>query len=155
MANTIDTIAAFKTVAAQLYSGLYAADIINEQAKALRTAEIKFGPSKKTCQYRVQFKDAMKVQFKGKAEKTYANYVTGFVAAVNEGVPFSFSSSKGKTNKPTEKDNTIFPLIAKMFGHADFKATMTNIQDAYDNDEGDISAIIQSMLEADGYDITE
>ena len=73
-----------------------ALETINEQAKALKSAGITFGKSVKTCQYRVQLGDAMKAQFKGKAAKTYANYVTGFVAAVNEGVPFSFSSSKGK-----------------------------------------------------------
>ena len=155
---TIDTIATFKTVAAAIYNGLNALETINEQAKALKAGGIVFGKSVKTCQYRVQFKDAMKTQFKGKAEKTYSNYVTGFVAAVNEGVPFSFSSSKGKgkaKGKTSDKDTTIFPLLAKLFGHADFKATMADIQSGYDNDEGDIAAIVQSMLEAEGYEITE
>jgi hypothetical protein len=95
---SIDTIATFKTVAAAIYNGLNALETINEQAKALKANGIVFGKSIQTCQYRVQFKDAMKAQFKGKAEKTYSNYVTGFVAAVNKGVPFSFSSSKGKAD---------------------------------------------------------
>jgi hypothetical protein len=158
MSTTIDTIAIFKTAATAIYHGLNALETINEQAKALKAGGIVFGKSKKTCQYRVQLGDAMKAQFKGKAEKTYANYVTGFVAAVNDGVPFSFSSSKGKgkaKGKGTEKDTTIFPLLAKLFGHEAFKATMADIQAAYDNDDGDISAIVQSMLESEGYEITE
>jgi len=155
---TLDTIATFKTVAASIYNGLNALETINEQAKALKGAGITFGKSKKTCQYRVQLGDAMKAQFKGKAEKTYTNYVTGFVAAVNEGVPFSFSHSKGKgkaKGKGTDKDTTIYPLLAKLFGHESFKATMADIQSAFENDEGDLSAIVQSMLEAEGYEITE
>ena len=155
---TIDTIATFKTVAAAIYNGANAIETINEQAKALKTGNIVFGKSVKTCQYRVQFKDAMKAQFKGKAEKTYSNYVTGFVAAVNEGVPFSFSSSKGKgkaKGKAGEKDATIFPLLAKLFGHADFETLIMNVQNAFENDEGYMKEIIQSMLEAEGYEITE
>jgi hypothetical protein len=155
---SLDTIATFKTVSAAIYNGVNALETINEQAKALKANGIVFGKSKKTCQYRVQLGDAMKAQFKGKAEKTYANYVTGFVAAVNEGVPFSFSSSKGKgkaKGKSTDKDTTIYPLLAKLFGHESFKATMADVQAAFENDEGDISSIIQSMLEAEGYEITE
>jgi hypothetical protein len=154
----IDTINTFKTVSAAIYNGINALETINEQAKALKAGGIVFGKSKKTCQYRVQLGDAMKAQFKGKAEKTYANYVTGFVAAVNEGAPFSFSHSKGKgkaKGKGTDKDTTIYPLLAKLFGHESFKATMADIQSAYENDEGDITTIIQSMLESEGYEITE
>lgn len=158
MANSIDTIAVLKTVSAAIYNGINALETINEHAKALKAGGIVFGKSKKTCQYRVQLGDAMKAQFKGKAEKTYANYVTGFVIAVNEGKPFSFSSSKGQgkaKGKGTEKDTTINPLLAKLFGHTDFKQTMLDIQAAFENDEGDLSAIIQAILEADGYEITE
>jgi hypothetical protein len=155
---TIDTINTFKTVSAAIYNGVNALETINEQAKALKAAGIVFGKSVKSCQYRVQFKDAMKAVFKGKAEKTYSNYMTGFVAAVNDGVPFSFSSSKGKgkaKGKTSDKDTTIYPLLAKLFGHESFKATMADVQAAFENDEGDISAIIQSMLESEGYEITE
>ena len=155
---TIDTINTFKTVSAAIYNGVNALETINEQAKALKAAGIVFGKSKKTCQYRVQLGDAMKAQFKGKAEKTYANYVTGFVTAVNEGVPFSFSSSKGKgkaKGKAGDKDTTIFPLLAKLFGHADFKVTTMAMQMRYEDDEGDLSEIVKSILEAEGYEITE
>jgi hypothetical protein len=154
----IDTINTFKTVSAAIYNGVNALETINEQAKALKAGGIVFGKSVKSCQYRVQFKDAMKAVFKGKAEKTYSNYMTGFVSAVNDGVPFSFSSSKGKSKakgKGTEKDESIFPLLAKLFGHADFKVTTMAMQMRYEDDEGDISDIVQSMLEAEGYEIKE
>ena len=95
--KTLDTIALFRGVATAIYNGISAVDQVNESAIVLRDAQISFGKSKKTCQYRVQFADAMKVAFKGKAEKTYANYMTSFVAAVNEGTAFSLSSSKTST----------------------------------------------------------
>ena len=155
---TLDTIAIFKTTAAAIYNGLNAIETINEQAKALKGAGITFGKSKKTCQYRVQLGDAMKAQFKGKAEKTYANYVTGFVAAVNEGVPFSFSHSKGKgkaKGKGTDKDNSIMVLWAKLFSHEDFVGSMQGLQDLFQDDQGDLSAIVRSMLEAEGYEIKD
>lgn len=155
---TIDTINTFKTVSAAIYNGVNALETINDQAKALKAAGIVFGKSKKTCQYRVQLGDAMKAQFKGKAEKTYANYVTGFVAAVNEGVPFSFSSSKGKgkaKGKGADKDNSIMVLWAKLFSHEDFEGSMMGLQGLYDDDSGDLHTIVRSMLEAEGYEIKE
>ncbi len=155
---SIDTINTFKTVSAAIYNGVNALETINEQAKALKAGGIVFGKSKKTCQYRVQLGDAMKAQFKGKAEKTYANYVTGFVAAVNEGVPFSFSSSKGKgkaKGKSTEKDNSIMVLWAKLFSHEDFVGSMQGLQDLFQDDQGDLYAIVRSMLEAEGYEIKD
>lgn len=95
--KTLDTIAIFRGVAQSIYSGITAVDQVNHSAIVLREAKIKFGKSKKTCQYRVQFADAMKQAFNGRAEKTYANYMTSFVAAVNEGTAFSLSSSKSST----------------------------------------------------------
>jgi len=95
--KTLDTIALFRGVATAIYNGISAVDQVNHSAIVLRDAQISFGKSKKTCQYRVQFADAMKVAFKGKAEKTYANYMTSFVQAVNEGTAFSLSSSKAST----------------------------------------------------------
>ena len=155
---TIDTINAFKTVSTAIYNGVNALETINEQAKALKAAGIVFGKSVKSCQYRVQFKDAMKAVFKGKAEKTYSNYMTGFVAAVNEGAPFSFSSSKGKgkaKGKGTEKDNSIMVLWAKLFSHEDFVGSMQGLQDLFQDDQGDLHAIVRSMLEAEGYEIKD
>jgi hypothetical protein len=155
---TIDTIAIFKNAASAIYNGANALETINENAKALREAKVTFGKSKKTCNNRVLFGDAMKAVFKGKAEKTYSNYMTGFVAAVNEGVPFSFSSSKGKgkaKGKSTEKDNSIMVLWAKLFSHEDFVGSMQGLQDLFQDDQGDLSAIVRSMLEAEGYEIKD
>jgi hypothetical protein len=162
---TIDTIAAFKSIATAHNSGLTALDIIKGQIEALRQAKVTFGKSKATCEIRTQCLDAYVAAFPGKAKKTLQNYVTAVVDAVNDGVEFSFSASKGKANDKTkgksktkaatEKDTTIYPLLAKLFGHESFKATMADIQAAYDNDEGDLWAIIQTMLEAEDYEITE
>jgi hypothetical protein len=94
--STIDTIGVFKSAAAAIYNGTQALSIIGAQVETLRTAKVSFGKSVKTCQYRRQLGDAMAAAFTGKKPKTYANYVTAFIAAVNEGIPFSFSHSKGK-----------------------------------------------------------
>ena len=98
-----DTIGAFKSAATSIHAGINALSIVTEKAETLRKAGIKFGKSVKTCKYRVQFADAMAAAFGGKAPKTYANYVTSFVAAVNDGAPFSLSSSKSSTKgKPAK-----------------------------------------------------
>ena len=99
VAPSIDTIGVFKSIAAACAAFDGSLSIVQGHVETLKTAKIIFGKSKKTCQYRVQMNDAMKVAYKGKAEKTYANYVTAIVAAVNDGVPFSFSASKGKASK--------------------------------------------------------
>jgi hypothetical protein len=93
---TVDTIGVFKSAAAAIYSGTMALSIVNAQVETLRKGKIVFGKSVKSCTYRVQLNDAMQAAFVGKAAKTYSNYVTAFVAAVNEGAEFSFSHSKGK-----------------------------------------------------------
>ena len=155
--QTLDTIAIFKSVASFIHSGVNAIDFVNGEAKKLKEAKIVFGKSVKTCQYRLQFSDAMKATFKGKAQKTYSNYMTSFVDAVNNGTAFSLSSSKGKSKAKgtTEKDTSIFPLLAKLFSHEDFKTTMTEIEEAFQNDEGSVYDIIQSKLEEQGYEIKE
>ena len=161
MANaiqTIDTIALFKGIATAHNAGLSSLDIIKGHIETLRKGEIKMGKSVKTCEYRRQCADAYAVSFVKTAKKTRDNYVTAVVDAVNNGTEFSFSASKGKkkaSGKPAEKDTTIFPLIAKLFGHEDFKATMGDIQSAFENDEGSMYEIIQSMLEEQGYEIKE
>jgi hypothetical protein len=157
-AQTLDTIAIFKSVASFIHSGVTAIDFVNEQSKTLREAKIVFGKSVKTCQYRLQFADAMKATFKGKAAKTYSNYMTSFVMAVNEGTPFSLSSSKGKAKggKGKSKTEAIDKAIAKVFSHAEFKAWCDKIQASYDNAEADtLEGCVRSYLEAEGYEITE
>ena len=156
--QTLDTIAIFKSVASFIHSGVNAIEFVNGEAKKLREAKIVFGKSVKTCQYRLQFTDAMKTTFKGKAQKTYSNYMTSFVDAVNNGTAFSLSSSKGKkkaSGKPAEKDTSIYPLIAKLFGHEDFKTTMALLESGFENDNGSMYEIVQSMLEEQGYEIKE
>lgn len=102
MANSIDTIAAFKSIATAHNAGLTALDIINGQIETLRKGKIVFGKSKTKCEFRVQCLDAYKLAFPGKAEKTLQNYVSAVVAAVNDGVEFSFSASKGRANDKAE-----------------------------------------------------
>ena len=156
--QTLDTIAIFKTVASSIHSGVNAIDIVNEQAKSLKASGIVFGKSVKTCQYRVQFADAMKQAFKGKTQKTYANYMTSFVMAVNEGTAFSLSSSKGKAKggKGKAKTEAIDKVIARVFSHPEFKTWCDKIQSSYDDAEAPtIEACVRSYLESEGYEITE
>jgi hypothetical protein len=156
--KTLDTIAIFKSVASFIHSGVNAIDFVNEQAKTLKASNIVFGKSVKTCQHRLNFADAMKATFKGKAAKTYSNYMTSFVMAVNEGTPFSLSSSKGKAKggKGKSKTEAIDKAIAKVFSHAEFKAWCDKIQASYDNAEADtLEGCVRSYLESEGYEITE
>lgn len=95
--KTLDFIAIAKSTAAAIHAGITAVDTVNTQAKTLREAGFTFGKSIKTCVYRRNLDDAMSALWKGKAKKTYANYVTSFVSAVNDGTEFSLSSSKTST----------------------------------------------------------
>lgn len=152
----IDTINIFKSIATAHNSGLTALDTIKTHIAVLREGKIVMGKSVKTCAYRVQCVDAYAIAFPKTAKKTRDNYVTAIVDAVNNGTEFSFSASKGKQNKAkgkTEKDVTIFPILAKLFSHADFKESMQNIESGFANDEGSLVDIIQSMLESEGYEI--
>jgi hypothetical protein len=156
--QTLDTIALFKGIATAHCSGLSALDVIKGHIETLRKASITMGKSIKTCAYRVQCVDAYTQAFPKTAKKTRDNYVTAVVDAVNNGTEFSFSASKGKkkaSGKPTEKDTSIYPLLAKLFSHEDFKNTMALIESGYENDNGTMYDIIQSMLEEQGYEIKE
>jgi hypothetical protein len=156
--QTLDTIGIFKSVASAIKGGITAVEVVNEKAKTLKTSGIVFGKSVKTCQYRVQFADAMKEAFKGKAAKTYANYMTSFVLAVNDGTAFSLSSSKGKAKggKGKTKTEAIDKVIAKVFSHTEFGAFCAKIQESYDNAEAPtIEGCVRSYLESEGYEITE
>jgi len=156
--STLDTIALFRGVATAIHNGVSAVDVVNGSASVLREAKIVFGKSVKTCQYRLQFADAMKSVFKGKTQKTYANYMTSFVMAVNEGTAFSLSSSKGKAKggKGKTKTEAIDKAIAKVFSHPEFKAWCDKIQSSYDDAEADtLEGCVRSYLESEGYEITE
>lgn len=162
MANaiqTLDTIGIFKSVASAIKGGITAVEVVNEKAKTLKTSGIVFGKSVKTCQYRLQFADAMKEAFKGKTAKTYSNYMTSFVAAVNEGKPFSLSSSKSSAkggSKGKNKTEAIDKVIARVFSHSEFKTWCDTIQASYDNADADtLEGCVRSYLEAEGYVIEE
>ena len=157
--KSLDTIALFRGVATAIHNGVSAVDVVNGSASVLREAKIVFGKSVKTCQYRLQFADAMKATFKGKAQKTYSNYMTSFVSAVNEGTAFSLSSSKGSAKggkKGKSKTEAIDKAIAKVFSHPEFKAWCDKIQSSYDDAEADtLEGCVRSYLESEGYEITE
>jgi hypothetical protein len=153
---TIDTINIFKSIASAHNSGLSALDAIKTYIAVLREAKIVMGKSVKTCAYRVQCVDAYAIAFPKVAKKTRDNYVTAIVDAVNNGTEFSFSASKGKQNKAkgkTEKDATIFPILAKLFCHEDFGKLTADLESMFENDEGHMKDLIQSMLESEGYEI--
>ena len=100
----------------------------------------------------------MAAAFKGKAAKTYANYVTAFVAAVNDNVPFSFSASKGKAKggKKEKAAPEIAAIVAKFFSHADFAKVAAEIQAAYDDAKADtLAGCFADYLESNGYEIAE
>jgi hypothetical protein len=100
----------------------------------------------------------MKSVFKGKTAKTYSNYMTSFVLAVNDGTAFSLSSSKGKAKggKGKSKTEAIDKVIAKVFSHPEFKTWCEKIQSSYDDAEAPtIEACVRSYLESEGYEITE
>lgn len=153
--NSINTI---KSAAAAIHAGANALEIINTKVAELREAGVKFGKSKATCSNRMALMDAMAAQFKGKAAKTYANYVTAFVAAVNDNVPFSFSASKGKAKgKGKEKAAPEFAaFVAKMFSADGFATFAAEIQSAYDDAKADtLAGCIADYLTANGYEINE
>ena len=92
-----DALGAIKSAVVAIFNGANALEIVNTKAKELKDNGIVFGKSVKTCAYRVMMADSFASTFKGKSAKTYSNYVTSFVSAVNDGTPFSFSSSKDST----------------------------------------------------------
>lgn len=136
---------------------------LQETADKLRKANIVFGKSVKTCNWRKGISDTVNALCKDtKARKTCMNYVTSFVSAVNNGTKFSLSDSKGKAKG--KGSNTAKPefsaLLAKAFSHADFAQVMMQIQmdfvEAYDNaDSPNLANIIQDYLESEGFEIAE
>ncbi len=101
-AQSFDAIGAVKSGALAIKSGAEALEIIGSKVAELRANGVTFGKSVKTCQYRRTLADTLGDMLKGKKAKTYANYVTSFVKAVNEGGEFSFSGSKGEAAPKAE-----------------------------------------------------
>ncbi len=157
MTTQFDSISTIKSIVAAVHSGHNALEVINTKIADCKKAGLKFGKSIKTCVNRATLQDAMKATFKGTSAKTVANYMTAIVAAVNDGVPFSFSASKGKAkgNNKSETPVEIDAILAKLFSHKDFAGTMSEFETQYLNDEGSLKEIIQSFLESKGYEIKE
>jgi uncharacterized protein (DUF736 family) len=163
--TTIDTIGVFKSAAAAIYSGTMALSIVNAQVETLRKGKIVFGKSVKSCTYRVQLGDAMQAAFVGKAAKTYSNYVTAFIAAVNEGTEFSFSHSKGKAapgkgkGKGAKGKIAFSDLFAKPFNHdsgKSFKDLCAKVESEFnDAKHPTIYAAFADYLKEKGFVITE
>ena len=161
--KALDTIALFRGVATAIYNGISAVDQVNHSAIVLRDAQISFGKSKKTCQYRVQFADAMKVAFKGKAEKTYSNYMTSFVQAVNEGTAFSLSSSKTSTKgkgKGTKSNGTsdvekMLSALLNVWKLSDVADDLLIQVETAMADGSTLADAIEYVLEANGEELTK
>lgn len=151
-----DSINTIKSLATAVHAGATALEVINTKVKECRDNGLKFGKSVKTCVNRATLTDSMAGLFKGKASKTYANYVTAIVSAVNDNIPFSFSASKGKAKggkggTPAE----VHALLAKLFSHKGFDALVADFETSFQNDEGTLRDIIQVYLESEGYEIKE
>jgi len=96
-------------------------DTLQENAKSLREAGVKFGKSVKTCTWRQTISDTIvALCHDKKAQKTCMNYVTSFVKAVNEGTAFSLSDSKGtaknkgKGGKANESTSDVEKMVAAL-----------------------------------------
>jgi hypothetical protein len=165
--TTVDTIGVFKSAAAAIYSGTMALSIVNAQVETLRKGKITFGKSVKSCTYRVQLNDAMQAAFVGKAAKTYSNYVTAFIAAVNEGTEFSFSHSKGKAapgkagakGKGAKGKVAFSDMFAKPFNHDSgktFKDLCAKVEKEFNDAKfPTIYAAFADYLKEKGFVITE
>jgi len=115
-----DALGAIKSAVTAIFNSANALEVIHTKMRELRENGVVFGKSVKSCPYRVMMMDCFASTFKGKSPKTYANYVTSFVGAVNDNIPFSFSSSKSgakgtksgaKTDKKSDAQKMIDTLL--------------------------------------------
>ena len=155
-----DSISIIKSIVVAVHAGHTALEVINAKVKECKTLGLTFGKSVKTCVNRATLQDAMKGTFKGVSSKTVANYITSIVGAVNDDVPFSFSASKGKAKGGASGDSTpatIDSIIAKVFSHKDFNATIKKIEETYNSktEERTLAQCVQFYLESEGYKISE
>jgi hypothetical protein len=96
MTNPFSTI---EKLAKQAIDGQHNLTVIDSCVTDLISQNVRFGKSVKTCRFRkhlAQSFEALTV-----SPKTAANYITAIVAAVNDGVPFSLSSSKRSIRRNT------------------------------------------------------
>jgi hypothetical protein len=89
MTNPFNTI---EKLAQEAIDRKYNLSVIEDCVKDLVAEEVRFGKSVKTCSYRRHLSQSFEALTV--SPKTAANYITAIVAAVNDGVPFSLSSSK-------------------------------------------------------------
>lgn len=165
MATTFDIIGAFKSIAGSLASIEANQGVVDVMIEACREAGVKIGKSKKDM-VRAQLLDALKEAFPERSEKTLANYMTSLAASINDGVPFSKSSSKGSTKDKSEdadgkakskKEPTALDVyVAKVFNHDDFAEFATYVQNAFENAEADtVAQAIGLYLAEQGYELPE
>lgn len=162
--TTFDTIGAFKSIAGSLASIEKNNGTIDATIAALREAKITVGKTKKDIICR-QLLDALKEAFPGRSEKTLANYMTSLRASINDGVPFSKSSSKGSTKggkdadgkaKSKKEPTALDVYVAKVFNHDDFAEFAAYVQDAFENAEADtVAQAIGLWLAQAGYELPE
>jgi hypothetical protein len=158
--SKFDAIATIKSIAVAVHSGHKAIEIINSKIDECKKNGLKFGKSVKTCVHRATLADSMNGLFKGISSKTVLNYITSIVGAVNDNVPFSFSASKGKAKGGANGDSTpatIDSIIAKVFSHKDFDATIKKIEETYNSktEERTLAQCVRFYLESEGYKISE
>lgn len=159
VATTFDTIGAFKSIALSLANIEKSNDVIETMIAACRENKVVVGKTKKdaTC---AQLLDALKEAFPKRSEKTLANYMTALRNAINDGVPFSKSASKGKAGGKKDGGKKAAPefstLVAKLFNHPDFEEFCNTIQSSYEDADGDtVLECVRQYLEAEGFEINE
>ena len=89
MTNPFSTI---EKLAQEAIDRKYNLSVIEACVKDLISEGVCFGKSVKTCRHRKHLSQSFEALTV--SPKTAANYITAIVAAVNDGVPFSLSSSK-------------------------------------------------------------
>lgn len=89
MTNPFSTI---EKLAQEAIDRRYNLSVIESCVKELVMQNVHFGKSVRTCRYRMHLSQSFEALTV--SPKTAANYITAIVAAVNDGVPFSLSSSK-------------------------------------------------------------
>jgi len=155
--DSIQTLLSVATSIANTVTGLYC---IKFHIETLRENGVKFGKSVKTCQYRRQLADAMRLAFPDKSDKTWANYATSVISAVNDGTEFSLSGSKGTqkaggaisgTAPKQDRANPALDALFKCLKSEGGLDALYMIQEAYDNAEGSLVEIAIDLLKAEGF----
>jgi hypothetical protein len=161
-ATSFDSIGTFLSLTKGIAGAVTGLTIVNTCIAQLREAKITFGKSVKTCIYRAQLADAMRLAFPDKSDKTWMNYATSVISAVNDGTEFSLSGSKGTkkssavtgTAPKQGRENPALDALFKCLKIAGGLDVLYMMQEAYDNAEGSLVEIAIDLLKAEGYEIT-